>query len=54
MKSLTKKMRLEKFFVSTDLAILISSGKSFQSLGAEAMKAQSPNVFKALKFGLDN
>ena len=45
-------MRLQKFFkVSTDLAFLISEGKSFQSFGAEAMKARSPRVVKVLKFG---
>ena len=29
----------------TDLAILISKGISFQSVGAEAIKARSPIVF---------
>ena len=40
--------------VSTDLAILISRGKSFQSLGAAATKARSPRVVKVLKFGWDS
>ena len=40
--------------VSTDLAILISRGKSFQSLGATATKAWSPRVVKVLKFGWDS
>ena len=37
--------------VSTDLAILISTGKSFQSLSADATKAQSLRVVKVLKLG---
>ena len=32
--------------LSIDLAILISGGKSFQSLGGAATKAQSPRVVK--------
>ena len=40
--------------VSTDLAILISRGKSFQSLGATATEARSPRVVKVLKFGWDS
>ena len=40
--------------VSTDLAILISRGKSFQTLGTAATKAQSPRVVKVLKFWSDS
>ena len=40
--------------MSTDLAFLISEGKSFQSFGAEATKARSPRVVKVLKFGWDS
>ena len=40
--------------VSTDLAILISGGKLFQSLGTAATKARSPRVVKVLKFGWDS
>ena len=44
-------MRLENFLkVSTDLAILVSRGKWFQRLGAEATKARSPRVVKVLKW----
>ena len=40
--------------LSIDLAVLISGGKSFQSLGGAATKAQSPRVVKVLKFGWDS
>ena len=55
MKSLTKKMSLKILLkVSTDLAILISTGKSLQSFSAEATKAQSLRVVKVLKLGVRN
>ena len=43
----TKRCFFKNFLkVSTDFAILISRGKSFQSLGAAATKARSPRVLK--------
>ena len=54
-KALLKRCVFKDFFkVSTDLAILISRGKSFQSLSEEATKAGSPKVFKVLKFEWDS
>ena len=51
-KALLKRRILQVFFkVSTDLAILISEGKSFQSFGAKATKARLPRVVKVLKLG---
>ena len=56
MKAILKLDASLKMFlkVSTDWAILISRGKSFQSLGAEATKVGSPRVVKVLKFGWDS
>ena len=53
MKAILKLDASLKMFlkVSTDWAILISRGKSFQSLGAEATKVGSPRFVKVLKFG---
>ena len=56
MKSLIKSSVFNNFLLkaSTDLAILISRIKTFQSLGAEATKARPPRVDKVLKFGWDS
>ena len=53
MKSVIKKSVFNNFLLkaSTDLAILISRLKTFQSLGAEATKVRPPTVVKVLKFG---